>query len=352
MSASFPLEALQAGHWFKLICGASYQHLPVIRNLALTYALAGADCVDVAAEPAVVRSALAGLEVYQQLTGRDRPWLMVSLNDGEDLHFRRAWFNPDRCPTDCPRPCERVCPTDAINSTGVQSDRCYGCGRCLPICPIGLIEAQAWQVDAAALLPELLDLGIEAIEIHTQVGHQQEFQQLWQQLQPWLAQLQAIAISCPAHPEAIAYLWDLHRLINGSVKTVIWQTDGRPMSGDIGAGTTHAAVRFAQTMLTDGPPGHVQLAGGTNAHTVAKLQELQLLAPRATRSVAGIACGGAARTPLADLLEALAEQQRFLEAHPEVLQSAVTTAIALVEPLKQAVSGTTRSIPAFLLQTP
>ncbi|MFM8307321.1 MAG: 4Fe-4S ferredoxin, partial [Microcystis aeruginosa] len=44
---SSPFWSLVAGHWFKLICGASYQDLPTIRNLALTYTIAGADCIDV-----------------------------------------------------------------------------------------------------------------------------------------------------------------------------------------------------------------------------------------------------------------------------------------------------------------
>jgi Fe-S-cluster-containing hydrogenase component 2 len=44
-----------------------------------------------------------------------RPWVMVSVNDQEDLHFRKASFDPTECPADCPRPCETVCPTQAIS---------------------------------------------------------------------------------------------------------------------------------------------------------------------------------------------------------------------------------------------
>ncbi|HBL14799.1 MAG TPA: 4Fe-4S ferredoxin, partial [Cyanobacteria bacterium UBA11162] len=56
-----------------------------------------------------------------------------------------------------------------------------------------------------------------------------------------------------------------------------WQTDGRPMSGDIGIGATRAAVKLAQKVLAAGLPGYVQLAGGTNHHTVSKLKTLGLL---------------------------------------------------------------------------
>ncbi|MGF1674168.1 MAG: 4Fe-4S ferredoxin, partial [Rivularia sp. (in: cyanobacteria)] len=37
-----PLLSLKEGHWFKLICGASFQHLPAVRSLTLAYTLAGA----------------------------------------------------------------------------------------------------------------------------------------------------------------------------------------------------------------------------------------------------------------------------------------------------------------------
>ena len=50
MIQSNPLHSLSKGSWFKLICGASYQHLTTVRSLAVAYSLAGADCIDVAAE--------------------------------------------------------------------------------------------------------------------------------------------------------------------------------------------------------------------------------------------------------------------------------------------------------------
>ena len=91
-------QALQAGQWFKLICGASFQDLPAIRHLAIAYSLAGADCIDVAAEPAVVAAAQSGITAAKSLTAAatqrgyqpTQPWLMVSINDGEDPHFRKA----------------------------------------------------------------------------------------------------------------------------------------------------------------------------------------------------------------------------------------------------------------------
>ena len=150
--------ALTKGNWVKLICGASNEDLPSISDLCSVYAAAGVHCVDVAADVAVVKAARQGLDWAQAKHGL-RPWLMVSLSDGQDKHFRKAWFDPNLCPMDCPRPCQQTCPAAAITKQkGVNSKRCYGCGRCLPTCPLGLIEEQDHIVqlkDFAHLITEL-----------------------------------------------------------------------------------------------------------------------------------------------------------------------------------------------------
>eukprot|EP00737_Agarophyton_chilense_P004945 gb/GEZJ01006745.1/.p1 GENE.gb/GEZJ01006745.1/~~gb/GEZJ01006745.1/.p1 ORF type:complete len:100 (-),score=12.23 gb/GEZJ01006745.1/:218-517(-) len=56
--------------------------------------------------------------------------------------------------------------------------------------------------------------------------------------------------------------------------SMIWQTDGRPMSGDIGGVAAISSVKLAQR---ENIPGHVQLAGGTNASTVARMRKAELL---------------------------------------------------------------------------
>lgn len=401
----YPLRSLREGNWFKLICGASFQHLPAVRNLALAYTLAGADCIDVAADVAVVAAAREALQVASNLVTemslgtfkrQGLPWLMVSLNDGEDPHFRKAQFNPETCPADCPRPCETVCPAQAIAFTpgddaasGVIDSRCYGCGRCLPICPLQKISTRSYVSTPAAIAPLVLS-GVDAVEIHTQVGRWHDFKRLWQAIAPSLEHLKLVAVSCPDGEDLVDYLWALNDLMAPLPCAVVWQTDGRPMSGDIGEGTIHASIRLGQKVLAAGLPGYVQLAGGTNQYTVPKLRAIGLLSPtqpdveasddwlptaspqrQPAAQIAGVAYGSYARvllSPILDQLErvtgsvgevplalsapvagypntelkaiappscsTLASSSVQLEAVPELLQQAVDVASSLVSQLK------------------
>jgi len=299
---TLPTASLQQGTWFKLICGASFHHLPSVRELAFLYTLAGADCIDVAADPAIVRAAQEGIQRAQAEDPQaGSPWLMVSVNDGEDVHFRKAVLTAPVCPADCPQPCLAVCPPHALTQAAlpaqvhIQTELCYGCGRCEPVCPHRRIATFGYQVALSEVLPPLVELGIQAVEIHTCIGRQRSFEQLWGSLKPWLPQLQAISISFNDGPGLEAYLRDLLALMDPLPEVLIWQVDGRPMSGDIGAGTGKAALKLAEKVLNMGLPGYVQLAGGTNAQTV------PLLDPR--WPVAGVAFGSYARQLVSAYLE-------------------------------------------------
>lgn len=356
----YPLHSLERGNWFKLICGASFQDLPAIRSLALAYSVAGADCIDVAADPAVITAAKEGIAVARTLIGEAKakglagnamPWLMVSLNDGEDPHFRKAQFDSTLCPSECPRPCETICPAQAIafseietGFSGVSDSRCYGCGRCLPVCPSQLIVTRSYVSTPMAIAPLIEETSIDAIEIHTQVDRQEDFRRLWSAIAPWCHQLKVLAVSCPNHSQLIDYLHYLYELISPLPCPLIWQTDGRPMSGDIGRGTTRAAIDLAQKVLAAGLPGYVQLAGGTNHYTVPKLRAMGLLEesgrvgenypliPLPSRQVSGVAYGSYARTLLAPILERVASAR--LEDCPDLLWQTIDRAYSLVCQLK------------------
>lgn len=382
-----PLHSLIEGSWFKLICGASYQHLPAVRNLALAYSLAGADCIDVAADAAVIAATREGIQVAQAIQAGEptvaqknddcfnypaspkvntqfgiasaaSPWLMVSINDGEDPHFRKAKFEPRQCPSDCPQPCVGVCPAEAIdlNSVGVLERLCYGCGRCVPICPQELITTNSHVVSPKQIAPWIASKTVDALEIHTQVGHEADFRRVWQEIAPVANQLKVLAISCTDGINVTDYLRSLYELITPLPCPLIWQTDGRSMSGDIGKGTTHAAIAFAQKVLQANLPGYIQLAGGTNDYTVDKLQQFQMWrSPNLTeKKVSGVAYGSYARTILSPILAKLENtglqniqshlinhqpMNQFplkLEQNPDLLEQAVKRASQLVSQIKQS----------------
>jgi len=114
------------------------------------------------------------------------------------------------------------------------------------------------------------------------------------------------------------------------------------MSGDIGDGTTRSTMKYAQIALESRLQGFIQVAGGTNGHTLDKLNALGLLQGSerysAKRQVAGIAYGSYART----LFEPLQSQldhpthgiAQKVENVPTLLTAAVTLASTLVSPLK------------------
>ncbi|NEO30103.1 MAG: 4Fe-4S ferredoxin [Symploca sp. SIO3C6] len=375
----YPSLSLREGNWFKLICGASFQNLPAVRNLTLAYTLAGADCIDLAADPVVIAAAQEALKVATNLASvaqargfgfRCRPWLMASLNDGEDPHFRKAGFDPDLCPRACPRPCENICPAQAIvfqntadGFSGVIDSSCYGCGRCLPVCPSQLIYTRSYVSAPTAITGLIVKAGVDALEIHTKVGNLQDFQRLWKAIAPYVDQLKLIAISCPDSDGLIDYLQAIYKFIAPLPCPLVWQMDGRPMSGDIGKGATNAAVKLSQKVLKARLPGYVQLAGGTNNYTVSKLIAAGLLNHVGLENshfkpsmheqklyIAGVAYGSYARVLLSPILEKLEPANgealdtnralspnsvcRNLEEFPHLLWEAVASAHGLVSQLK------------------
>ena len=349
-----PEQALACGSWVKIIAGASNQDLESIEDLAGIYALARVHCIDVAADPAVVAATRRGVDRarrhHQALAGGSLPWrppwLMVSLSDGEDPHFRKAWFDPRRCPPSCPRPCARVCPALAIpsppasnsNAMGVLAERCYGCGRCLPVCPLGLIE-ERWQVlPSEAVAPLLTTLQPDAVELHTRMGRDGAFRERVDQLLEAGLPLRRVSVSCSRSGEhdLTGELWKRFRVLSRVGYRPLWQLDGRPMSGDVGAGTAHAALALLQDCGDRLPPGPIQLAGGTNHHTLELLRRGERRDPArqggGTAAVAGVAFGGVARRLLQPfLLEAHRRQSRLLD-EPDLWPRALALALDLVGP--------------------
>lgn len=343
--------SLHAGTWFKLICGASLHDVAMVGNLCQIYTSVGVDCIDVAAETAIIRAARDGIE--RAITGKPakKPLLMISVNDDLDIHFRKAYFDSKKCPPDCTRPCERACPADAITEeTGVIEARCYGCGRCLPVCPLGLVDTIDKKYDTSEIRRLLRSGAVDALEIHTGKDRFDAFGKLWDQLRDDISDnLQVVAVSFPnlgtddVLAMGLLYMWQCMReTVSGTNLELIWQVDGKPMSGDIGGGTAKAAVKLAKRvrkLLTKYDiEGHVQLAGGTNWKTVDLMEEAGILRNggdvSVSESAAGVAIGGYARKIVQDVLGDAARQGYAMNG--QSLDESIKVAADLVQRIKRS----------------
>ena len=88
--------------------------------------------------------------------------------------------------------------------------------------------------------------------------------------------LDKISISCGLNqsfkkaqePEdLLKALWERYEILNELDIPLIWQLDGRPMSGDLAPTTSRDTVKLFEKIGSDLPPGLIQLAGGTNEKT-------------------------------------------------------------------------------------
>eukprot|EP00850_Spirogloea_muscicola_P022616 SM000303S11794 [mRNA] locus=s303:2635:5093:- [translate_table: standard] len=266
---------------------------------------------------------------------------MVSVNDDRDPHFRKAAFDVRSCPPDCPRPCERVCPAEAISFPPPSSwppDRALSEPSLSPVRVKALFNLPKILVKAATQSYGHFQLTVVASFSRDLLA----FEALWQRLASAVQALRLVAVSIPDLDSAmLTTMASLHSIMQPTLCTpLLWQLDGRPMSGDIGPGATRAAIRLAkQVVLASSKPlGYLQLAGGTNAHTVPALAKAGLFGLKEsgqTAPVAGIAYGGYARKVVRQALQMQDQSQGArIESEPAVLLSALSEAVQLLAPLK------------------
>ncbi len=323
-------DALKKGNWVKLICGASNQDLPSIADLCAIYGAAGVHCIDLAADEAVINVARNALDWVQTSYG-NKPWVMISLSDGKDAHFRKAWFDANLCPTNCSRPCQNICPAKAIENTGgVIPEKCYGCGRCIDRCPLGIIEEQDRRLSLQDFTPLLKAIKPDAIEIHTAPGRSKAFKKTIEEIMKGGLQFSRLSVSCGLQGSGINYeklaeeLWIRHEALRMHNLKPLWQLDGRRMSGDLGTGAAKAAVKLWEKIRPIAPPGPLQLAGGTNESTIKYLPKL--------KGPEGVAFGGKARKIIQPWLQEAQRKRISLREWPEGWEAALSEAQQLINP--------------------
>ena len=320
--------------WIKLICGASNEDVVAIEDLCAIYTAAGVDYIDVAAEESIVHAAKRGIE-WAKANFKNTPGLMISISDGNDIHFRKAKFDPIKCPPHCPRPCEKVCPTFAIDNFGIKESKCYGCGRCISSCPLNLISEYEYNLSKNNLASTLEKIKPDAVEIHTEINRIDAFAKVIDIVKSSETKLEKISISCGLNqsvkkskkPEdLLKALWERYDILNSLNIPLIWQLDGRPMSGDLAVTTSRETVKLFQRIGSDLPPGLVQLAGGTNEKTHQYLKSNNL--------PDGIGFGSSARKIMQPLIEFAHKNNKRLYEDHERMAFAIKKAQKFMEPWK------------------
>ena len=160
--------ALEDKSFHKLIIGAALKDFNEIEHYAYLFTHAQAEVIDISAFPHSVISAKQGIKQAQdEDPSLKAPLIMVSVNIGDDPHFRRIELNEENC-TECEL-CVPTCPSEAFSldkGFKYNIDLCFGCSACLPSCNFEALSFEKWDAFKPESLNELIKLGASAIEIH------------------------------------------------------------------------------------------------------------------------------------------------------------------------------------------
>lgn len=272
---------LQAGKYFKLVCGAGNEDAEEVRRLTIIYVLAGCNGLDVSATPEVVKACMAGIDKAYELSeqfGKNiitRPFITVSVGMGGDHHVRKAQIMSD-C-VDCGK-CIPVCPTDAIpDDYQIIREKCIGCGNCEAVCPpkVAAIRYEHNAKILGRILPDCLSLGAENIELHAAVADNDSIIEEWRTVCD--AQLNNFISMClDRHHLSNSHLIERIRQAGEIAgERLIIQADGVPMSGGADDfNTTLQAIAIADIINKDLVAKNkkfsdlpILLSGGTNGKT-------------------------------------------------------------------------------------
>lgn len=300
------LNALREKSFHKLIIGAALKDYQAIEDFSYIFTSAGADALDISAFPLSVVSANQGIDKALAEDPRlSRPLLMVSVNIGEDPHFRRIELDTDRC-TEC-LACIPTCPSNAFSDNAgafaYNPDLCFGCSNCLPACPFEALSFDQWSPFLPHSLRELVELGANAIEIHLN-QNLEAFNDFYAQLPANLFSLESFCIGSTVSSEA--------ELINSADcvisnfyakypanQSFILQIDGEALSGarfSQDAAKDQISIAKAKIIIKHIEDMHsaykdkifVQLAGGITENSFAKARSENL-------AISGVAIGSYAR---------------------------------------------------------
>ncbi len=278
---------------FKLVCGAGNECAEDVEKLVSLYSSAGAEIFDICAKPEILSAAKKGLEkagIY------DNRFICVSVGMKGDPHIFKAGIDEKKC-VSCGK-CEEVCPNDAIACPKINRSRCIGCGKCKNVCPNASIDMYECDVDLNIVLPKLVEMGIDCVELHATSEFDEDIWEKWEIINNCFDGVVSICID-RLNLGNKQVLDRLKKMISiRKPYSTIIQADGIPMSGsNDDYKTTLQAVAMAEIIQDANLPVYILISGGTNSKTseLAKMCDIRC---------SGIAVGSYARKIVKPYIEA------------------------------------------------
>lgn len=248
---------------FKFVCGAGNECESDVEKYAALFSKAGAQVFDICAKSEILEAAKRGLKKSGITNDR---YICVSVGMKGDPHILKSNISDLKC-VKCGE-CSNICPNNAISDNKVLTDRCIGCGLCYKSCKHGAVELTEKDRDLNVVLPELIDMGIDCIELHATSENEADIWEKWEVINKYFSGPVSICID----RLNLGNKQVLERIKKMIAKrkpyTTIIQADGIPMSGsDDSFKTTLQAVAMAEIIQNENLPVYVILSGGTNSKT-------------------------------------------------------------------------------------
>jgi len=271
---------LDNGNCFKLVCGAGNEDISSIKKLIEIYHKAGCRFFDLCAKPEILIAAKETLQGKQA-------FFCVSVGIEGDPHFKKARIDISKCEK-CAK-CIEICPQKAILNQAVDQTKCIGCAKCIDICPSNAIKTEKYSKNPEEILPPLIEIGIDCIELHAIGKNTNEIIQKWQTINSLYNGFLSICAdrSSLGDKDLISLV---KTLTNSRLPyTTIIQADGAPMSGGKDDfNSTLQAVATAELFQKTDLKTYLFISGGTNSKS-ARLASLTDV------KIQGIAIGSYAR---------------------------------------------------------
>lgn len=255
---------------FKLVCGAGNEDPVEVEKLVALYAKAGAVYFDLSAREDVVKAAQKAIKRVIPKKDCGKYFLNISVGIEGDPHLRKAKIDVQKC-IKCGA-CTKICPQKAIeNNQGkyiVAGKKCIGCGSCEKICPVKAIEFIYKNENLRKILPPLIKMGIDSIELHANTDEEKKSYEQWKIISTLFGGMLSLCLDRSHLGDKMLINRIKKFILNREKYETIIQADGAPMSGSKDDfNTTLQAIATADIVQKASLPVWLLLSGGTNSKT-------------------------------------------------------------------------------------